>query len=181
MRSWYNHSRQLLFVEETFKNGQDSLRRYAWSRNGKHAAPARVHPRVMRRDRFRNVTDDTRYVHTRWLSPRIRRQCAACSQRQATTAVGRGVEDPVHACGAILLFLPPCSPQFTPIDVMFGQLKRWLARHANLAYAHLLELVLNVTMRESVKRFDTGTSLFRHWGYGAGRIKENVIGSAHRS
>lgn len=47
------------------------------------------------------------------------------------------LEAAVHACGAIVLFLPPYCPQFNPIEVMFGQLKRWLARHANLAFAFI--------------------------------------------
>ncbi|POM78101.1 Tc1-mariner class Transposase [Phytophthora palmivora] len=35
-----------------------------------------------------------------------------------------GLEAAIHSVGAVLLFLPPYCPQFNPIEIMFGQLKR---------------------------------------------------------
>lgn len=37
MRCWYSLPSQLVFVDETSKNGLDSMRHYAWSPKGKHA------------------------------------------------------------------------------------------------------------------------------------------------
>ena len=34
----------------------------------------------------------------------------------------------IHQCGARLLFLPPYSPEFNPIEVCFGLLKRWIQK-----------------------------------------------------
>lgn len=87
-------------------------------------------------------------------------------------------EDAVHACGAILLFLPPYSPQFNPIEVMFGQLNRWFARHANLAFSNFPELFLDMAMRECVKRDDTGAHLIRHCVYSADGIDDGVFSAA---
>ena len=35
----------------------------------------------------------------------------------------------VEGRGGILIFLPPYSPDFSPIEFMFGQFKKWLKRH----------------------------------------------------
>ena len=36
----------------------------------------------------------------------------------------------VEGVGAIVEFLPPYSPDFNPIELVFGQAKKWLKRHA---------------------------------------------------
>lgn len=85
-------------------------------------------------------------------------------------------ETAVHSCGAVLLFLPPYCPQFNPIEVLFGQLKRWLARHANLAFGLYPERVLEVAMPRCTKDEDGGgTGLFRHCGYDEGGLNEAVF------
>lgn len=58
---------------------------------------------------------------------------------------------------------------------MFGQLKRWLTRHANLAFPLYPELVLRVAMRACVESTDMGVNLFRHCGYGDTGINDAVF------
>ena len=41
-----------------------------------------------------------------------------------------GVEEAVHATGATLLYLPPYSPDFNPIEKLFSKLKALLRRVA---------------------------------------------------
>lgn len=85
------------------------------------------------------------------------------------------LEEAVHQCGAILLYLPPYCPHLNPIEVMFGRLKHWLQRYANLAFPACPELVLKVAMRECVKRDGVGVNLFAHCGYEYGHLRESVF------
>jgi transposase len=41
-----------------------------------------------------------------------------------------GVEEAMHATGAILLYLPPYSPDFNPIEKLFSKLKALLGKAA---------------------------------------------------
>ena len=41
-----------------------------------------------------------------------------------------GVEEAIHATGAILLYLPPCSPDFNPIEKFFSKLNAVLRKAA---------------------------------------------------
>ncbi|POM72023.1 Transposase [Phytophthora palmivora] len=85
------------------------------------------------------------------------------------------LEAAIHSVGAVLLFLPPYCPQFNPIEIMFGQLKRWLARHANLTFPLYPENVLEVAIRACVKSEDIGVNLFRHCGYCPAGLAEEVF------
>ncbi|OWZ18126.1 Transposase [Phytophthora megakarya] len=86
------------------------------------------------------------------------------------------LEAAIHSCSAVLLFLPPYCPLFNPIVVLFGQLKRWQARHANLAFGLYPEKVLEVAMRACTRQEPSGgTTLFRHCGYGNGGLEESVF------
>jgi len=41
-----------------------------------------------------------------------------------------GIEEAIHATGATLLYLPPCSPDFNPIEKFFSKLKALLRKAA---------------------------------------------------
>lgn len=92
------------------------------------------------------------------------------------------LEEAVHSCGAILLFLPPYCPQLNPIEVLFGMLKRWIQRHANLAFPPAPEMVLKVAMVECVKQDNDCVELMHHCGYNRGGLNshtfESLLGSA---
>ncbi|KAE8978734.1 hypothetical protein PR002_g24628 [Phytophthora rubi] len=194
MKCWYKYPEQLVFVDETSKNGLDSMRRYAWSARGERAV---VRVPFSRGKRISILVacdvsgflswNCTRGTYTRmefhraflrkvipklnpWPLPR-----SIVVIDNARIHMYAELETAVHACDAILLYLPPYCPQFNPIEVMFGQLKRWLARHANLAFPQFPELVLEVAMRACVKNEDVGVNLFRHCGYGDQGIEDSVF------
>ena len=76
------------------------------------------------------------------------------------------LEDAVHQCGARLIFLSPYSPELNPIEVCFGQLKRWIQKHANLVFPLYPEMVLEVAMKACTKDIPHSTlGLYRHCGY----------------
>ncbi|KAF4137925.1 DDE superfamily endonuclease [Phytophthora infestans] len=87
------------------------------------------------------------------------------------------LEEAIHSVGAMLLFLPPYCPQFNPIEVVFGQLKCWLARHANLVFPLYPKAVLEVAMAMAacVKDENTNVNLFRHCGYGDAGLEDDMF------
>ncbi|OWZ12039.1 Transposase [Phytophthora megakarya] len=77
----------------------------------------------------------------------------------------REIQDLVHEVGA-LLFLPPYSPDMNPIEVQFSLLKRWVQKHANMAFRDNPLAVLRVAMDLCTKGHDdVGVNLYRHCGY----------------
>lgn len=76
------------------------------------------------------------------------------------------LEDLVHSTGALLLFLPPYSPQLNPIEVGFGLLKRWLTRHAHLAFRFDARRTLQAAMRKCIEEGkEESGNLYGHCGY----------------
>lgn len=77
----------------------------------------------------------------------------------------------VHATGALLFFLPPYSPDLNPIEVGFSLLKRWIQRHANMAFREAPKEVMKVAMYKCTKSSNmVGENLYDHCGY-----RSNVI------
>ena len=76
-----------------------------------------------------------------------------------------GVREAIEACGATLIYLPPYSPDFNPIELVFAKLK-WLLRSAEE------RTVPNLWTRigKLIDRFSSQecASYFRHCGYATG-------------
>jgi hypothetical protein len=194
MRCCYTSPEQLVFVDDTSKNGLDSLRRYAWSKRGERAI---VRVPFARGERVSILAAcdvsgfmawrTTRGTFTRLEFHRAFMECILPKLNPVPWPLSIVVldnacihmypefEEAVHSVGAVLLFLPPYCPQFNPIEVMFGQLKRWLARYANLVFPLYPEKVLKMAMPACVKSDETGVNLFRHCGYGGGGLREDVF------
>ena len=83
------------------------------------------------------------------------------------------LEDTVHSRGAILLFLPPYSPDLNPIELGFGDLKWWISKYANLVWPHYPVEVLPIAMRLCIgeHKRESGRA-FTHCGYGAHCVKD---------
>lgn len=80
----------------------------------------------------------------------------------------RELERLIHDSGALLFFLPPYSPQLNPIEVAFGLLKRWLKKHAALAFRFDAVKTLGVAMVKCLEDTSgTGVRLYSHCGYEA--------------
>ena len=73
-----------------------------------------------------------------------------------------GLAELVEACGARLLYLPPYSPDFNPIELAFSKLKTWL-RTAQARTRDALEAVIQ-TATEWVTEADA-KNWFDHCGY----------------
>lgn len=55
-----------------------------------------------------------------------------------------GVREAIEACGAQLLFLPPYSPDFNPIENFFAKLKALLRKAAKRNFEGLLQAVASI-------------------------------------
>lgn len=184
MQKWYSYPEQLVFLDETSKNGLDAMRRYAWSAKGERAIVKAPFARGNRVSIFA-ACDSSGFIAwrtTRGTFTRLKfhRAFVSCVLKKlnpwplphsivvldnARIHMYAELEAAVHSVGAVLLFLPPYCPQFNLIEVLFGQLKRWLARHANLAFGLYPEKVLEIAMPACTRKDNEGgVGLFRHCG-----------------
>lgn len=86
------------------------------------------------------------------------------------------LEEIVSKAGALLFFLPPYSPQLSPIEFGFGLLKRWIQKHANLAFPHAPKQVLDIAFRKCLdKETHTPLKMFIQCGYEVGQLKETMF------
>lgn len=92
------------------------------------------------------------------------------------------IEDTICQCGARLIFLPPDGPELNSIKVCFGQLKRWIQKHANLDFPLYPELGLDVATpacTQETEHKDTVAlcQLYGHFGYHSGQFRHNFFES----
>jgi hypothetical protein len=82
------------------------------------------------------------------------------------------LEEMIHQTGALMFFLPPYSPHLNPIELGFGLLKRWIQKHANLAFSHNPVEILKVAMIECTK---DPSNLYDHCGYSQLGLRRDVF------
>ena len=75
-----------------------------------------------------------------------------------------GVRETIEAAGATLLYLPPYSPDFNPIENMWSKVKQFLRSAAARTFESLLEAIGAALRTVSV---DDCLGFFRHCGYPA--------------
>jgi hypothetical protein len=85
------------------------------------------------------------------------------------------IERAVHQCGARLLFLPPYCPQLNPIELCFGQLKKWIQRLANIVFPLYPKQVLEVVMRLCTAKTSPAAGFFRRCGYANDALRDQVF------
>ncbi|KAJ0390669.1 hypothetical protein P43SY_010618 [Pythium insidiosum] len=178
LAAFYTYPEQLIFIDETAKKGVDAMRKYAWAPRGKKAivqVPFRKGSRVSvlaacdTRGFVAWVTTDGTFSRCNFHAAFIEKVVPLLNPwplprsivvlDNARIHMYRELEDAVHQCGALLLYLPPYCPHLNPIEVYFGRLKRWLTRHANLAFPASPELVLEVAMKECLRDEASGCNL----------------------
>ena len=184
-----------MFIDETSKDGRDAFRRYARSKRGTKAVVKLPFARGKRvsifaalnhqgfmswkctegtfsRKKFHNTFSEKVIPHLNpWPLPR-----SIVIMDNAKIHMFQELENAVHQCGARLIFLPPYSPELNPIEVCFGQLKRWIQKHANLAFPPHPEMVLEVAMQACTNKNTSDTlGLFSHCGYDAGELRKNFF------
>ena len=153
LRAIYSFPEQLVFIDETSKDGRDAFRRYARSTKGTKAVAQVPFSRGNRvsvmaaldhrgflswkctqgtftRKEFHEVFAEKVIPHLNpWPLPR-----SIVIMDNAKIHMFEELQNSIHQTGARLLFLPPYSPELNPIEVCFGQLKRWIRKHANLVF-----------------------------------------------
>ena len=195
LRAIYSFPEQLVFVDETSKDGRDAFRRYARSKRGTKAVVKLPFSRGNRvsvlasldytgfmswkctsgtysRKRFHHAFSEKVVPHLNpWPLPR-----SIIIMDNAKIHMFKELEDAVHQCGARLIYLPPYSPELNPIEVCFGQLKRWIQKHANLVFPLYPEKVLDVAMPACTKDIEHGTlGLYGHCGYDDGELRSHFF------
>ena len=67
--------------------------------------------------------------------------------------------DAINATGAIVLFLPPYSPDFMPCEELFAQVKSWI-RENDVAWQFCMDPELMVEKRSSKSRMKKSKTIF---------------------
>ena len=194
----YSYPEQLLFIDETSKDGRDAFRRYARSKRGTKAVVKLPFSRGERVSVLAALDHkgflswkSTRGTFTRkkfhdafsekvvpflnpWPLPR-----SIVIMDNAKIHLYNELVDSIHQCGARLIFLPPYSLELNPIEVCFGLLKRWIQKHANLVFPLYPELVLDVAMPTCIKQKGPkdALELYGHCGYDNGQLRHELFES----
>lgn len=155
LNHWFSYPEQIIFVDETSKDGRDCLRRYARSERGTPAIVRLPFSRGKRLSVVAAVTTDgflgfdyTDGTFTRqkfhqsfvkhilphlqpWPLPR-----SIVIMDNAKIHCYPELYDIIHLKGAKLIFLPPYSPQLNPIETCFALLKARLKNDLFYAFRH---------------------------------------------
>ena len=196
LKAIYSFPEQLIFIDETSKDGRDAFKRYARSKKGTKAVVRLPFSRGKRvsvvaaldckgffawkctrgtftRNKFNDAFAETVIPHLNpWPLPR-----SIVIMDNAKIHMFKELEDSIHQAGARLIFLPPYSPELNPIEVCFGQLKRWIQKHANLVFPLYPEAVLEVGMRDCLTQADGTLGLYAHCGYEHGGLRDQFFDS----
>ncbi|KAF0713927.1 hypothetical protein AaE_011671 [Aphanomyces astaci] len=185
LEPFYSHPSQLVFVDETSKDGRDALRKYAWSRRNTPAVVSLPFARGQRvsilaafdstgfiswdytagtfdRNRFHQVMSEQVIPYLNpWPLPR-----SILILDNAKIHMYRELEAAVHARGALVFFLPPYCPQ----------LKRWILKYP-LAFRNDIRRTLEVALVKSTISTESpsqmGLNLCHHCGYENGYLDDD--------
>jgi transposase len=194
LKQWYSYPEQLVFLDETSKDGRDAMRRYARSRVN---TPALVKIPFSRGKRVSAVAafstdgfmgfDTTPGTFTRgsfhesfkaivlpklqpWPLPR-----SIVIMDNAKIHCYPELFEMIHRCGAKLFFLPPYSPDLNPIEFAFSFLKKYIQKHYYLSFRKYPSETLKVCFRKCTENMNL-LETFRHCGYSRGSlIKESFF------
>ena len=195
LQSIYSYPEQLIFIDETFKDGRHAYRRYARSKCGTKAIVRLPFSRGERVSVFAGLGvkgfiawESTRGTFSRQKFHDAFARCiipllnpwplpnSIVIMDNAKIHMYKELEAAIHQTGARLLFLPPYAPQLNPIEVCFGRLKAWIQKNANLIFPRYPELVLDIAMRQCTKA--TGTDgEYRYCGYANEGLDDTVFNS----
>lgn len=191
----YSFPEQLLFIDESSKDGRDVLRRHGWSRINTPAIAYQPFSRGGRvsvlaafdtsgfcawkctegtftRQRFHKAfIENVVPLLQPWPMPR-----SIVILDNARIHMYAELEQVIHGCCARILYLPPYSPQLNPIEKGFGLLKHWLQKEAHHAFRECPELVMDVAMKECFNARLSGHSFYASCGYGHNALIPEVFG-----
>lgn len=181
---FYQFKHQLVFIDETAKDGRSAIRQYAWSKIGTPAVvtlPSDRGPRVSTLAAF-NHDGFFAWKHTRGTFSRRAFHDAFIEKilphlnpwpmpnsililDNARIHMYQKLETVVHSRGALMFYLPPYSPQCNPIEYGFSSVKKNIQKKGNLAFHHNPERVLDVALGTCVRRGKLTLDTMEHCGY----------------
>jgi len=194
LKTFYCYPEQLVFIDETSKDGRSALRRYAWSTRGTPAIVELPFSRGKRvsalaafnskgflawqfttgtftRHSFHDAVVNKILPHLMpWPLPN-----SIVIIDNARIHMYKEFQDAIESRGAMLYFLPPYSPQLNPIEVGFSLVKRWIEKNANLAFHHEPEAVLDLAFRSCANRDSVAVNLFSHCGYDRDGLRDEMF------
>lgn len=193
---FYFYPEQLVFIDETSKDARAAMRKYAWSERGTPAiatvpfsrgtrvsALAAFNSKGFLAWEFTSGTFTRMSFHDAFVNkilPRLQPWPMPNSMDildNARIHMYQQLRDAVQSRGAMLFFLPPYCPHLNPIEVGFSLVKRWIQRHAYLAFTRAPELVFDLALASCASADPIGVNLYSHCGYdAAGLIDEMFTG-----
>jgi hypothetical protein len=171
LHSFYSYPDQVIF-DETSKDARSALRKYAWS---KRNTPAYVELTAGKSKRVSVLASFTAKGFMAW------RAIEGTYDRQqfhdyfkevvfpyinpfplprsivildnAKIHMYPEIEELVNHAVGILLYLPPYCPHLNPIELGFGQLKKWIQKHGNLAFRWNPQFILDMASFYSIYKW----------------------------
>lgn len=194
LKKIYTRNDQLVFLDETSKDGRDSFRNYAWSRIG---SPALVSLPFSRGNRISVLaafdiggffawnmdvgTYDREKFHKAMIEKVIFKMNPYPSARSilildnAKIHMYQNLVNAVASVGAFVIFLPPYCPHLNPIEFGFAQLKKWIKKNANLVFPKFPEMVLTKAFADCTRPIGHLDNLFANCGYGTTNLIDSVF------
>ena len=179
---FYSYPDQLVFVDETSKDSRHAIRKYARSLKG---TPAIVNLPSGRGKRLsvlacfttegfrgchaiegtfdrvsfhKGFTQSVLPILNPWPLPN-----SIVIIDNAKIHMYQELQELVHKAGALLFYLPLYCLHLNPIEYGFGQLKKWIQKHANIAFKFDPLRVLKVAIVKCIDR--NALNIFKHCGY----------------
>lgn len=185
LQPFYNFPEQLVFVDETSKDGRDAVRQYAWApigapavvslpfSHGKHVSTlAAFNCNGFFAWSFTKGTFTWQTFHDAFVTkilPHLNPYPMPSSIviiDNAHIHMYRQFQEAIESRGSLLFFLPPYSPHLNPIETGFSLVKRYIQKKGFLAYHHLPEPVLDLAFTHCSRKEELAINLFSHSGYG---------------
>ena len=189
MQPWFVGPCQLVFLDETSKDARTAWRKWGWGVRGKRVVTSMPYARGTRISILAalGVNGFIGYAHTvgtftrgafhqafaEYILPLLRPWPGPNSivvMDNASIHMYVELEALINSAGAILVYLPPYSPDLNPIEASFGLLKAWILKHAHLSWRHFPEEILPIALNAClIPGQNFGPALFEHCGYPVGR------------
>ena len=193
MSAIYVNPSQLVFIDETSKDGRSAYRRRGWAPRGKKCVNKIKFGRGKRISLLaaadstgfiaHAITEGTftrQYFHSNFckkilplLNPYPWPRSIVVMDN-ARIHMYQELQDVIHEKGALLIFLPPYCPHLNPIEVYFGLLKKWIQKECNLTFHLYPESIIEIALYYCVVDNSKGINIFHHCGYESTNINDKV-------
>jgi transposase len=195
LKKWYRFPEQLVFVDETSKDGRDAMRRYArsrvntpaivrvpFSRGKRVSCLAAINykgfigfdttPGTFTRGKFHESFKKNILTHLKpWPLPQ-----SIVIMDNAKIHAYPELYEMIHSVGAKLIFLPPYSPELNPIEICFSLLKRYVQKHFSASFRKYPVETLEVCLKRCTESHKNNVlNIYAHCGYNYGWLDTKKI------